>query len=61
MEILESKLLNELFESFKYQQYQAFSSASEPSSITWAKARAAIELQHYIVNKCREIVDGAGE
>lgn len=61
MEILESGLLTDLFEAFRQQQYQAFCNAPEPSSIAWAKAKAAVELQHFIENKCRDIVDGAGK
>mgnify|MGYP001827947702 CR=1 FL=1 len=56
--ILSGKLFSELVESYTWQQYEAFIAAPAVKSELWARARAAKELQSYIENKCREIVDG---
>jgi hypothetical protein len=55
--ILESSLLTELIDAYQYQQYQSFTNAPEIRSEIWAKARAAKEIQLFIENKCKDIVD----
>ncbi len=55
--LLNNPLLAELIEAYQWGMYQDFIHNTELDAETWAKGRAALDIQSWIENKCREILD----